>query len=130
MTLAAIVVSIVGAAGVSLIIAALLLPSATRANVNEYSSTMPRENTVPHEENRISPEYGETILGPLIDEHIDTVAAAYVIHHDERHALEHERQRIRRRAPDAVDHLSDEELEGRIEWWIRQNYTHLSEPPR
>lgn len=130
MALAAIAVSIAATVGVSMIVVALLSGGATTAKANESLSTMPRENTVPHEEDVISPEYGETILGPLIDEHIDTVAAAYIIHHNQRDALLHQRQRIRRREPEAVEHLSDSELQGRIEWWIRQNYTHLSEPPR
>lgn len=97
----------------------------TASNATGEPSTSMSENDT------ITEELRPTIHGDVMKPHIDPTAAKYVIQHGEEDALNYITEKIVKFTPDEKKaQLPDdrEELRQAVEWYVRENYQHVSAP--
>lgn len=69
-----------------------------------------------------------TVLGPLFDEYVEAEPARYLVHEDDREALNYITSRIEQNVRSDLLPPSKDELRECVEWWVRKEYRHLAEP--
>lgn len=79
----------------------------------------------------ISDELRPTIHGDVIKPRVDPTAAGYVIHYNQEDALNHITHKVKQFTPsEKLALLPDDkkELRAAVEWYVRENYQHVSAP--
>lgn len=106
------------------LVAACGLRTASSAS-GEQSTTMSDEHYT------ITDELRETIHTDLIDKGIESVAAGYVVHYDDKGALNYLTEEVKMSLSDEEMSLlpeSEKELRQAVEWHVRTNYQHVEKP--
>jgi len=70
----------------------------------------------------------KSIIGPLVDDAIDEIAASYVINYNDMGALNHQVDRIQDQYGEEYDLPERLKLKGIVEEYLKSNYTHLPSP--